>query len=246
MASGSNVVNYSTVNMTRYAAAALAAAYHQTYPNFRQLDQDKKIIVDDIEIPKECYPNNISQWSYNYISKTFNNIYGETAVDLLINMRMKVNWSFNSRDESVIKYWMGLINSRIFEAKNRDFKVNLYMPGLGWIESIWNTGAPIQGSAVEGSGHDGVYMSPGSSYYLPLNTHMLPGTVAPFFDYKNNELVESGDYARYYGSINGDANLVNDTQGVTDYSDFEIHWIERRGVRLNKVVDIDPRQIINS
>lgn len=230
--------NYVTTNMTAYAKSVIASVRKKTYSGYRGLDEAKKIIVDDIEIPRELYPTNITSWSYNYISKTFNNIYGETAVDLLVNMRMKVNWSFENVDEAVVRYWMGLINSRVFAAKNRDFKVNLYMPGLGFIESIWNTGAPISGSSVEGSGHDGFSGSPGSSYFR--SGELLSPAETPAYNYETNTLGRT----RFYGSHNSDDNVTNLTLGVTDMSKFEIHWIEKKGIRLNKVIDIDVSDII--
>lgn len=231
--------NYISHNMTSYAKSVIDSVRASQYPDMRGLDKVKKILVDDIEISREAYPSNITAWSYNYISKTFNNIFGETAVDLLINMRMKVNWSFKNVDEATVKYWMGLINSRVFAAKNRDFKVNLYMPGFGWIESIWNTGAPISGSAIEGSGHDGIIGHPGSSYYK--SDDLLVPSAVPVFNYKTGSLVNT----RYYGSHSDDTNITDLTQGVTDYSDFEIHWIEKKGIRLNKITDINVGDIID-
>lgn len=234
---GSN--NYITHNMTAYAKSIIAQVRNKQYPTMRGLDEVKKIIVDDIEIPLECYPTNISAWSYNYISKTFNNMYAETAVDLLINMRMKVNWVFEAADEETVKFWMGLINSRIFGAKNRDFKVNLYMPGLGFIESIWNTGAPIQGSPLDGSGHDGIVGAPGSSYYT--SDDLLQGDTVRVFDYTTGEVIDD----RYYGSSASDSNVTDFTAGVTDYSKFEIHWIEKKGIRLNTIKDLVIDDIID-
>lgn len=234
------VNHYITHNMTAYAKSILADARKQAYPDYRGFDEVKKIIVDDIEIPPECYPSNISAWSYNYISKTFNNIFGETAYDLLINMRMKVNWQFKSADEATVKFWMGLINSRVFAAKNRDFKVNLYMPGFGWIESIWNTGAPISGSAIEGSGHDGILGAPGSSYYK--QGELILPEIIKAFNYETGVLGNT----RYYGSHDTDANITDLTKGVTDCSDFEIHWIEKKGLRLNSIKDLDVSDIIDN
>lgn len=224
--------------MTAYAKSVLASVRKKTYPDYRGLDEAKMLIVDDIEIPREVYPTNISSWSYNYISKTFNNIYGETAVDLLINMRMKVNWSFENADEATVRYWMGLINSRVFAAKNRDFKVNLYMPGFGFIESLWNTGAPISGSGIKGSGHDGIDGAPGSSFFE--SGDLLSPAATPAFNYETNTLGNT----RFYGSHSTDSDVTSLTKGVTDLSNFEIHWIEKKGIRLNNITDIDISDIV--
>lgn len=224
--------------MTDYAKKIIADVRKQQYPNLRGLDEVKKLMIDDVEVPLECYPSNIPQWSYNYISKTFNNLYGETAVDHLINLRMKINWSFENADEATVKFWMGLINSRVLGVRNRMFKVNLKMPGFGYIESIWHTGAPITGSAVKGSGHDGIVGAPGSSYYT--SGDLLPGDTVKVFDYTTGEVIDD----RYYGSDASDSNVTDFTAGVPDYSNFEIHWIEKKGIRLNKITDINLSDIV--
>lgn len=229
---------YITKNMTALAKSIISQARAQRYPDFRGLDTEPRLIVDDVVIPDECYPSNIKDWSYNIISKTFNNMYAETAVDLLINMRMRVDWSFENCDESVHKYWMGLLNTRMLGKKDRDFKVNLYMPGMGWVESIWNTGAPISGSAVAGSGHDGVIGHPGSSYYT--SDCLLPGDVAQAYNPITNTIVND----RYYGSRSTDANVKSATYGVVDAVNFEIHWIEKKGLRLNKITDLKVEDIV--
>lgn len=234
---------YVTHNMTNYAKSVIASVRKAQHPTMRNLDEVKKILVDDVEVPTDLYPTNISQYSYNYISKTFNNMYGETAVDLLINMRMKVDWQFEGVPVETLNYWMGLINSRVFSVKNRDFKVNLYMPGFGFIESIWNTGAPIQGSSILGSGHDGSEGSPGSGYYL--DGELLPGSadgVTPYYDYQAGAL-KTGNW---YGSGSQHLNVTSKTQGVTDFVSFEIHWIEKKGIRLNKITDINTGDIIDN
>lgn len=225
---------YITHNITKTAADIIARARnnYDRYSSFRKINEAKMLIVDDVEIPKECYPSNISQWSYNYISKTFNNMYGETAVDLLINLRLKVNWIFENADEATVQYWMGIINSRVMGAFNRDFKVNLYMPGLGFVESIWNTGAPITGQSIMGSGHDGSLNNPGSAFFNP--SELLPDTQTPAFNYSTNQLVQS----KFLGATSGDSNLATLTRGVTDNSTFEIHWVEKYGIRLNTISDI--------
>ena len=233
--------NYITHNMTAYARSILADARKKAYPELYSLDECTYLEVDGIIVPNECYPTNISAWSYNYISKTFNNMYGETAVDLLINMRMKVNWQFKSAPEETVKFWLGLINSKVFYSKHRDFNVNLYMPGFGWIESIWNTGAPIQGAAVEGSSHDGIFGHPGASYYSNKDEIILP-KIVPVHNLDTGESAIS----RYYGSHETDANVTPETSGVVDYSDFEIHWIEKKGLRLNSIKDLDVSDIIDN
>lgn len=232
------MAHYITKNMTALAKSIIAQARAKRYPDFRGLDAEPRLIVDDVVIPRECYPSNIKDWSYNYISKTFNNMWAETSVDWLVNMRMRVDWEFDNVDEAVHKYWMGLINARILGKKDRKFKVNLYMPGMGWVESIWNTGAPISGSAVSGSGHDGIIGHPGSSYYTSDN--LLPGNIAQAYDPIKDAVVQS----RYYGSRSTDANIKEATYGVVDTVKFEIHWSEMKGIRLNKITDIKIEDLI--
>lgn len=235
---------YITHNMSAYAREVLAKARKKAYPDLRGLDDELQLIVDDIIIPKEVYPDNYAQWSYNYISFTKNNMYGETAIDLLINMRMKINWVWENADEATVKYWMGLINSRVLAKKNRDFKVNLYMPGFGFIESIWNTGAPITGQAIAGSGHDGIIGDPGSTYYLwdyDMPSH-IEGKPPKVYNYETDKLGDTWYYGQHYDDKNAG---ISYTEGVTDYSKFEIHWIEKKGIRLNTIKDLDIQDIID-
>ena len=225
MASGKR--HFVSHNMTASARDVINQVRKAQHPEFRGIDEVKCLMVDDMEVPLDVYPTHISEVSYNCISKTFNDIYGDTAVDLLINVRFKVNWRFEKVPVETFNYWMGIINSKIFTKKHRDFKVNLYFPGTGFIESVWNPGAPITGSGLEGSGLDGISGHPGGSYYT------------------SDDLLTGGDASgRYYGSSASDANVTDKTSGVVDYVTLEIHWIERRGVRLNKVIDINVDDVI--
>lgn len=103
------------------------------------LSSIEKYMIDGVEIP--AYPTSVTV-SDNLVSKSWNNMYGEFK-DIPVNLKLKVNWIFDYiKNEDYEVLYGQMIRASILSKKSRFFKINTFVPGVGFVEGTFYLGTP--------------------------------------------------------------------------------------------------------
>lgn len=108
---------------------------------------EKEAAGTDVELP--IYPTSVVP-SNNYISHSWNTMRGQFR-EKLINRKLKINWTFDVMPEDkAVQLLETMINAKIDTYKTRNFYLNCYVPGRGWIKGLFYLGTPDSISSVGG------------------------------------------------------------------------------------------------
>lgn len=108
---------------------------------------EKEAAGSEVELP--VYPTAVVP-SNNYISHSWNTMRGQFR-EKLINRKVKINWTFDVMPEDkAVQLLETMINAKIDTYKTRNFYINTYMPGRGWIKGLFYLGTPDSISSVGG------------------------------------------------------------------------------------------------